>query len=116
MTIRKIACLLLLGLTGVSLWAQTGRESIEIDYGNPKTYVVGGVGVEGNQYFGENQILQLTGLRVYEGVNGLFVSYPNDTSRPGEEYHQIYYPLTSELRAAIEKAILEEYKAMKVAE
>ena len=63
MTIRKIACLLLLGLTGISLRAQTGRESIEIDYGNPKTYVVGGVGVEGNQYFGENQVLQLTGLR-----------------------------------------------------
>ena len=63
MTIRKIACLLLIGLTGLSLRAQTGRESIEIDYGNPKTYVVGGVGVEGNQYFGENQVLQLTGLR-----------------------------------------------------
>ena len=63
MMIRKIACLLLLGLAGLSLRAQTGRESIEIDYGNPKTYVVGGVGVEGNQYFGENQVLQLTGLR-----------------------------------------------------
>ena len=63
MMIRKIACLLLLGLAGMSLRAQTGRESIEIDYANPKTYVVGGVGVEGNQYFGENQVLQLTGLR-----------------------------------------------------
>ena len=63
MMIRKIACLLLLGLTGITLRAQTGRESIEIDYGNPKTYVVGGIGVEGNQYFGENQVLQLTGLR-----------------------------------------------------
>ena len=55
--------------------------------------------------------LQLTGLRVYDGVHGLFVSYPNDTSRKGEEYHQIYYPVTSELRAAIEKAVLEEYSA-----
>ena len=63
MMIRKIACLLLLGLAGLSLRAQTGRESIEIDYANPKTYVVGGVGVEGNQYFGENQVLQLTGVR-----------------------------------------------------
>ena len=63
MMIRKIACLLLLGLAGMTLRAQTGRESIEIDYANPKTYVVGGVGVEGNQYFGENQVLQLTGIR-----------------------------------------------------
>ena len=56
MLIRKIACLLLVGLAGLTLRAQTGRESIEIDYGNPTTYVVGGLGVEGNQYFGENQI------------------------------------------------------------
>lgn len=55
--------------------------------------------------------LQLTGLRVYDGVHGLFVSYPNDTSRKGEEYHQIFYPVTSELRASIEKAVLEEYSA-----
>lgn len=57
--------------------------------------------------------LQLTGLRVYDGVHGLFVCYPNDTSRKGEEYHQIYYPLTSEFRANVEKAILEEYDKVK---
>ncbi len=73
MTLRKIACLLLLGLTGLALRAQTGRESIEIDYGNPKTYVIGGVGVEGNQYFGENQVLQLTGLR-----NGMQITVPGE--------------------------------------
>ena len=71
--IRKIACLLLLGLTGITLRAQSGRESIEIDYGNPKTYVVGGVGVEGNQYFGENQVLQLTGLR-----SGMKITVPGE--------------------------------------
>ena len=49
MMIRKIDCLLLLGLAGMSLRAQTGRESIEIDYGNPQTSVGGGVGVEGTQ-------------------------------------------------------------------
>ena len=61
--IRKTALLLLLATMGSALYAQTGRSAIEIDYNNPKTYVVGGLGVEGNQYFGENQILQLTGLR-----------------------------------------------------
>lgn len=53
--------------------------------------------------------IQLNGLRVYDGVRGLFVSYPTDTSRKGEEYHQIYHPVTSELRSAIEKAVLAEY-------
>ena len=73
MMIRKMACLMLLGLAGTTLRAQSGRESIEIDYGNPKSYVIGGLGVEGNQYFGENQVLQLTGLR-----NGMTVTIPGD--------------------------------------
>ena len=60
---RKIACVLAFGLLGMSLRAQDTRHSIEIDYNSPKTYVVGGIGVEGNQYFGESQILQLTGIR-----------------------------------------------------
>ncbi len=50
-------------LAGFSLRAQSSRSSIEIDYNNPRKYIVGGVGVEGNQYFNEHQILQLTGLR-----------------------------------------------------
>ena len=50
-------------LAGLSLRAQTSRSGIEIDYNHPKTYVVGGVGVEGNNYFSENQILQLSGLQ-----------------------------------------------------
>ena len=73
MMIRKMACLLLVGLAGTTLRAQSGRESIEIDYGNPKTYVVGGIGVEGNQYFSENQILQLTGIR-----NGMTMTIPGE--------------------------------------
>ena len=59
----------------------------------------------------KNDQLQLNGLRVYDGAKGLFVSYPNDVSRKGEEYHQIYHPVSSELRASIEKTVLEEYQA-----
>ena len=60
-------------LAGFSLRAQTSRSGIEIDYNHPKTYVVGGVGVEGNSYFSENQILQLTGLR-----NGQNITVPGE--------------------------------------
>ena len=73
MKMRKTVCLLLLGLAGSALHAQTERASIEIDYNTPKTYVVGGVGVEGNQTYGENQILQLTGLR-----SGMQVTVPGE--------------------------------------
>lgn len=53
--------------------------------------------------------LQLTGLRVYDGANGLFVSYPNDPAHKGEDYKQLFYPVTRELRDAIEKQVLAEY-------
>ena len=68
MTVRKILCIAALLLSTASLWAQSGRNSIEVDYGRPKTYIVGGVGVEGNQYFNEHQILQLTGLQAGQEI------------------------------------------------
>ena len=63
MTAKRIFCCLFLLLGVWSLEAQTGRSNIEVDYNRPRTYIVGGVGVEGNQYFSEHQILQLTGLQ-----------------------------------------------------
>lgn len=53
--------------------------------------------------------LQLTALRVYDGSGGLFVSYPSDPSYKGEDYRQLFYPVTRELRDEIEKAVLAEY-------
>jgi len=56
-----------------------------------------------------NDQIQLTSLRVYEGVKGLFVSYPNDPAHKGDDYRQLFYPVTKELRDRIEDTILAEY-------
>lgn len=56
-----------------------------------------------------NDQLQLTSLRVYEGTKGLFVSYPNDPAHKGEDYRQLFFPLTKELRDRFEVRILGEY-------
>jgi stage V sporulation protein G len=53
--------------------------------------------------------LQLTGLRVIRGSNGLFVAYPNDPTYKGEDYKSIYYPVTKELRDSIEAAVLMKF-------
>jgi stage V sporulation protein G len=53
--------------------------------------------------------LQLTGLRLVEGSNGDFVGYPNDNNTKAEEYKDIYFPVNSELREAIEAAVIEEF-------
>ena len=53
--------------------------------------------------------LQLTGIRIVLGMNGLFVSYPIDTSYKGEEYKAQFYPVTRELRDHIESVLLAQY-------
>jgi stage V sporulation protein G len=58
-----------------------------------------------------NDQLQLTGLRIVDGANGLFVSYPNDPGYKGEDYRSLFYPVTRELRDHIEQLVLESYQA-----
>lgn len=53
--------------------------------------------------------LQLTGLRIVDGANGLFVSYPNDPSYKGDDYRSLFYPITRELRESIEEALVRKY-------
>lgn len=56
--------------------------------------------------------MQLTGLRIVDGVHGLFVGYPNDPGYKGDDYRSIFYPLTSELRDEIEEALIAKYKEL----
>ena len=56
-----------------------------------------------------NDQLQLTGLRVVDGSNGLFVGYPNDPSYKGEDYRSLFYPLSRELREHIEELVLKAF-------
>ena len=56
-----------------------------------------------------NNSLQLTNLRIYDGSNGLFVAYPIDSLKKGEEFRQIFYPLARGFREYVEETILAEY-------
>jgi len=60
-----------------------------------------------------NDQLQIRGLRVYDGINGLFVGYPCDPFFKGEENRYVCVPTTSELRAVIEKAVLDKFNEVK---
>lgn len=68
--------------------AQNSRENIEIDYNNPKKYIVGGISVEGNNYFNEDQILQLTGIH-----KGMTVTVPSAemSNIVNRLWHQRYF-------------------------
>jgi stage V sporulation protein G len=58
--------------------------------------------------------LVLTGLRLYDSVDGLFVSYPHDHSHKGADYKQIFFPITVGLREAVELAVITEYEKVKI--
>ncbi len=57
-----------------------------------------------------NDQMQLRGLRVIDGINGLFVGYPNDPFYKGDEFHYVCFPITRRLRDHIENCVLERYQ------
>lgn len=57
-----------------------------------------------------NDQLTITSMRVMDGVNGLYVAYPNDLFYSGDTYSSIVYPITRELREHIEDCVLEKYR------
>lgn len=57
-----------------------------------------------------NDQLQIRGLRIMEGENGLFVGYPNDPFYKGEELRSVCLPITRQLREHIENCVLEKYQ------
>lgn len=56
-----------------------------------------------------NQALRLGGLRVVEGENGLFVSYPSEKGKDGK-FYSICFPINRESRNLIQDAVLEYYE------
>jgi stage V sporulation protein G len=57
-----------------------------------------------------NDQFMLRGLRVMNGENGLFVSYPIDPFFKGEDFRTLCNPITRALREHIENAVLEKYQ------
>ena len=51
----------------------------------------------------------LTGLRVIEGKNGLFVAMPNRKTGNGE-YQDIYFPASKAMRDELQGIVLEAYR------
>lgn len=51
------------------------------------------------------------GVRVVESEKGLFVAMPQ--RKDGERYRDVAHPVTSEMRALVGSAVLEEYQRMK---
>lgn len=56
-----------------------------------------------------NDQITIRGLRVMEGLNGLFVSYPVDPFNKGDDFQSVCFPITRQLREHIDNVVLEKY-------
>lgn len=56
-----------------------------------------------------NNQLQISGLRIMDGVNGMFVGYPPNPLFKGEDLRSSVFPITRALREHIENCVLEKY-------
>lgn len=59
-----------------------------------------------------NDQLILRGLRIKDGLNGLWVAYPVDPFNNGDDFRTIVVPMTRQLREHIENCVLEKYQAV----
>lgn len=57
-----------------------------------------------------NDAIQVRGIRVMDGVNGLFIGFPNDPFYKGEDFRSLVSPITRECREEIEEAVLNAYQ------
>ena len=69
----RLAALVSAFVLSLPMWAQQAGKDVVVDYNNPKKYIVGGVRVEGNNYFSPEQIIQITGLQ-----KGMEVTVPSE--------------------------------------
>lgn len=58
-----------------------------------------------------NDQMVIRGLRIMDGLNGLFVSYPLDPFYKGDDFKSICNPITRQLREHIENCVLDKYQA-----
>jgi len=72
MKFLRIFALLMIFLPQFPLFAQVDT-NVVVDYSHPKKYIVGGIGVEGNNYFSDQQIVSLSGIQ-----EGMTVTVPSD--------------------------------------
>lgn len=64
---KKIWALLFCAAVPVAAQAQQ-EAGVVVDYGHPQVYYIGGITVEGNTYFNQDQIISLTGLQVGRAI------------------------------------------------
>ncbi len=60
-----------------------------------------------------NDAIVIRGLRIMDGMNGLFVAYPADPFYKGEDTRSIVAPSKDDVRAYIEAVVLNKFNEVR---
>ena len=52
--------------------------------------------------------IKLTGIKIFEGQNGLFIGMPSRKDK-NDQYQDIFYPITKEFREQLNNSLLNEF-------
>jgi stage V sporulation protein G len=58
-----------------------------------------------------DDLVAIRGIRVVDSANGLFVTMPQSHDKKTEEYHDVAFPLSGDLRKEISRAVLDKYES-----
>lgn len=83
---------------------------MEITNVNFRPYSKPGNNIKGFASVTLDDELVLTGIKLVKGSKGLFIGMPSEQWASDEEYHDIYFPITAELREDLTEAIKQAYK------
>ena len=57
--------------------------------------------------------LVLTNIKIVKGSKGLFIAMPSTYWESDEKYHDIFFPITADLREELTDEIIQAYKDLK---
>lgn len=59
-----------------------------------------------------NNTLRVNGLRIIEGVKGLFLSFPSQKKPGSDQYFPLFYPINHNVAAEIQEYVLTRFKEL----
>lgn len=59
-----------------------------------------------------NNTLRVNGLRIIEGIKGLFLSFPSQKKPGSDQYFPLFYPISRSTADEIQDKVIERYKDM----
>ncbi len=88
--------------------AEQSKPTLPVEFEAKVHSIITEGSIKANASVNVNGMIAIRGVKIIEGTNGLFVSMPSYKS--GDSFKDICFPITTECREKLTKAVLEAYE------